>query len=185
MLPDRPDGPLLALVDNERVSLRRAGPASLAAGLVALALAATAEPPAEDVSPPPADSPGSARPGTPPAPEKGAPPTGLRVVEGVVEKADLEAHRVTVEVAGGSLLTLSFDRNTLVYLPTRLSTVFELRPGVRVRAGSSEDLVAYWIELLPVGQRGSPSKTPGEEKKPGEGTSSPAEPKGPAPAPPP
>ena len=129
------------------MSLHRGAPAPFAAGLLALALAAPAQSPAAEASPTPSPaSPGVAR--------QGAPPAGLVVVEGVVQSVDLVAHRLTIEV-DGSPLTLSLDRNTLVYRPTGLSTVFLLRPGELVRAGRSEALVAYWVELLPGEGRGA------------------------------
>jgi len=103
-------------------------------------------------------------------PGPAAAPAPLAVVDGVVESVDLAAHRVTID-AGGTPVTLALDRNTLVYLPTGLSTVFELRRGELVRAGRNEKAVAFWVQVRSAPDRGGkdhPAVTaPVNEPEPG------------------
>ncbi|HET6439540.1 MAG TPA: hypothetical protein VFG59_15850 [Anaeromyxobacter sp.] len=129
--------------------------------------------------------------GTQPGPERGqaAVPARSLVLDGVVRSVDLAHHTVTLE-AEGVEITLGLDRNTLVYLPTGLSTVFELHPGEVVRAARAKGAVAYWIQVRapPSVPREVPA-TPGQGTGPGggtpappEGEASPVRPGGPAPS---
>lgn len=99
-----------------------------------------------------------------PAEETKPKETPLSVVHGSVRSIDLEAHRLTLDVDGGTA-TLGLDRNSLVYLPNGLGTVAALRPGDEVRAGRSGRDVAYWIEV-----RRAPDPAAGPAMKPGQGT---------------
>ncbi len=90
--------------------------------------------------------------------------------------------RFTLDVDGAPLV-LALDRNTLVYLPTGLSTVSELRPGEVVRAGRNGHGVAYWVQVRSPPAGGAPTSTPGQGTGPGGGTPPPAEsPAAPAPS---
>ena len=173
MLPDRPDVPGRPRDDNG-VVLRLP---SLAAGIL-LAIASNGS--ADD---PPAPAPPGALPAGPQAsaPAQGAPGT-LAIVDGVVRTVDLAGHRGTLDVNGAPLV-LGVDRNTLVYLPTGLSTVFELRPGEVVRAGRNDRFVAYWVQVRSAPAAGTTPSTPGQGTGPGGGAPAPAEsPAAPAPS---
>ncbi len=113
-----------------------------------------------------------------PAPGTGAPParaTPLAVLEGRVRAVDLGAHAVDLDVSGRPV-SLRVDRNTLVYLPTGLSTVSALHPGDEVRAGRNDRGQAYWIEVRRAPAPTAPAvSTPGQGTGPGGGTPAPAE----------
>ncbi len=155
MLPLRPDVPGPARDDNGAVGSHH--PFALAAGLLAIASSALADPGH--------DLPGSSASGDlPSGPERAAgagpgdEPGTLAVVDGVVQSVDLAGHRITLDVKGTPVL-LEVDRNTLVYLPTGLSTVFELRPGELVRAGRNDRSVAFWLQVRPPAPAGGEAKT--------------------------
>lgn len=112
--------------------------APLAGILVALSLGAPA-PPAH-----------AADPATPdPAPPPRAP---LETVNGTIRSVDLAEHVLRVQGDAGAF-AVTLDRNTLVYLPTGLASVAELRPGARVRL-ARDGARACWVEVRE--QAGSP-----------------------------
>lgn len=149
--------------------------------LLAASLAA-AQPSAPD-SPPPgaplssAGEPGAPK-GAPPEPpvtraERGRPPVPrgavLEEVSGIVREVDRKAHRLGVETGSGAV-TLSLDRNTMVYTSAGLATVLDVRPGVRIRAGRNADFLAYWVQV--VGPAAAePTSTPGQGTGPAGGGS--------------
>ena len=154
MLPLRPDAPGPARDDNGAVGSHH--PFALAAGLLAIASPALAGP-GHDL---PSSSPSGDLPGGPERPaaaEPGDAPGTLAVVDGVVQSVDLADHRITLDVKGTPLV-LGVDRNTLVYLPTGLSTVFELRPGEIVRASRNDRSVAFWLQVRPPPSAGGEAK---------------------------
>jgi hypothetical protein len=83
-----------------------------------------------------------------PAPSKAAIPRGavLEEVSGSVREVDRKTHRITVDTASG-VVTLSLDRNSMVYTATGLGTVLDLAPGQQIRAGRNADFLAYWVQL--------------------------------------
>ena len=176
MLPDRPDVPGRTGDDNGLV--RRHHPLGLAALALALAAPAHAEPPG---SSPAVESPGPDGPVAAAGPAPGGARPTLAVVDGVVRDVDLAGHGVTLEVDGKPVV-LGLDRNTLVYLPSGLSTVFALRPGEIVRAGRDGAFVAYWVAVRSAPAAPTPS-TPGQGTGPGGGSPPPPEGPGVAPAP--
>jgi hypothetical protein len=166
---------------------------ALALALAAATSAATAQtPPAAPAAPrpgaptaaptPPAASPApssSAAPSASPSPGAGAQPrkdpvergTVLEEVSGKVAEIDRRAHRLSVETASGPV-TLSLDRNTMVYTATGLGTVLDLSPGVQVRAGRNAEFLAYWVQVrTPAAPAAS---TPGQGTGPAGGGSAPA-----------
>jgi hypothetical protein len=112
-------------------------------------------------------------------PQEGAADETLATLDGVVRAVDRIGHEVTIDV-GGSPVVLRLDRNTLVYLPTGLSTVFALHPGDVVRAGRNAAFVAYWVQVRSSGGAAIPS-SPGQGTGPGGGTAPPREGAGPGP----
>ena len=157
-----------------------------------LALAAVAAPSGAQVPVPPGAAPRAALPAgssaaTPAARAPKEPVlrgTVLEEVAGKVAEIDRKAHRLRIETASGPV-TLSLDRNTMVYTATGLGTVLDLAPGVQVRAGRNADFLAYWVQV-----RTTPSaaSTPGQGAGPAAGSAPAAEGAGPgastAPAPP-
>ncbi|MGC3998466.1 MAG: hypothetical protein QM767_13770 [Anaeromyxobacter sp.] len=109
-------------------------------------------------------------------PTDASPYTVLEPVNGTITSVDLEQHELVLEAEGGPV-TLGLDRNTLVYLPTGLSTVRALRTGAQVRAARNGDSVAYWVMIgtLPPSEGGQPQPTPGQGTGPGGGAAPPAE----------
>lgn len=122
-----------------------------------------------------------------PLPEGGRPiPRGavLEEVIGTVREVDREHHRITIDTAAGAV-TLSLDRNTLVYGPGGLGTVLDLAPGSPVRAGRNADMKAYWVTVRSPPRTTEPGLTPGQGTGPGGGAGPPAGEGGPGtPAPP-
>jgi hypothetical protein len=109
-----------------------------------------------------------------PLPEDGKPRgTVLVEVAGTVREVDRAHQRVTIDTGAGAV-TLSIDRNTLVYGPGGLGTVLDLAPGAPVRAGRNADMVAYWLTVRPPAAR-PPSPAPGQGTGPGGGAGPPAE----------
>jgi hypothetical protein len=104
-----------------------------------------------------------------PAPSKAPLPRGavLEEVSGLVQEVDRKTFKLTIESVSGPV-TLSLDRNTMVYTSTGLGTVLDLAPGQQIRAGRNADYLAYWVQL-----RASAKTEPGPT--PAQGT-------GPAPA---
>lgn len=161
-----------------------------AAALAALLLAATAA-----AQQPPALPPAAAPPERAPpdgaraageregAPERTAPaartqplPRGavLEEVSGVLERVDRETHRITVATSQGPV-TLSVDRNTMVYTSAGLGSVADLVPGARLRAGRNAEALAYWVQVRRALPESEPPSTPGQGTGPGGGSGPPAE----------
>lgn len=156
--------------------------ARLALALAAsLALAAPARaqirPPPD--APPPSSAPApGATPGPRAAPGKPAvePPTSpaalprgavLEEVAGTIRGVDLRAHRLSLETPSGPV-TLSLDRNTMVYTTAGLGTVLDLANGAQVRAGRNADFLAYWVQV----RAAAAKATPGPAQGPGPGSGS-------------
>jgi hypothetical protein len=134
-----------------------------------LALAGAAR--AQGVAHPPPDArpPGAAAPG--PGVRGVTLPRGavLEEVSGVVREVDRKAQRLSVE-ANGAPVTLSLDRNTMVYTAAGLGTVIDLVPGAQVRAGRNAEFLAYWIQVrAPAGKADAPPSTPGQGTGPAGG----------------
>ncbi len=111
-----------------------------------------------------------------PAPEGGkAVPRGavLEEVVGTVREVDRERHRITLDTAAGPV-TLTLDRNTLVYGPGGLGTVLDVTPGSLVRAGRNAEMMAYWVTVRSPGRTGEPGAAPGQGTGPGGGVGPPA-----------
>ncbi len=135
-------------------------------------------PPRTEAPPPP---PKAAQEPRTAAPTRGA---VLEEVSGKVREVDRKGHRLVVEVDGG-VVTLSLDRNTMVYTATGLGTVLDLVPGAQVRAGRNAELLAYWVQVRQPARAGEPepAPAPGQGTGPAGGASGPAtEPRGGAPA---
>jgi hypothetical protein len=154
--------------------------AHIALALAASLAAAQASPP--DASPTPtapgeATGPGAAsreRPAGPdtafPSPNPELPRAAvLEEVSGTVREVDRKAHRLGVETGSGPV-TLSLDRNTMVYTSAGLATVLDVTPGVRIRAGRNAEFLAYWVQVLGETPAGPPS-TPGQGTGPAGGGS--------------
>jgi hypothetical protein len=145
-----------------------------------LLLAALAASPARGQGPlePSGRLPPVASPAAPEPPRKATPapaPAGplprgavLEPVSGTVREVDRAAQTITVETAG-ERVTLSMDRNTMVYTPAGLGTVLDVVPGAQIRAGRNADLVAYWVQVrAPAGRApGPPPAAPGPGPAPG------------------
>ncbi|MFY3746646.1 hypothetical protein ACOQFB_22270 [Anaeromyxobacter sp. Red801] len=103
----------------------------------------------------------------------------LEEVVGTVKEVDRAHHRLTIDAAAGPI-TLTVDRNTLVYGPAGLTTVLDVVPGASVRAGRNADDLAYWVTVR--GPQRATS-TPAQGTGPGGGGTPPAgEGTGPGPA---
>ena len=121
----------------------------------------------------------SAGPSAPPA--RG---TVLEQLNGVVKEVDRKGHRIVVE-SGGAQITLSLDRNTMVYTQNGLGTVLDVVPGAQIRAGRNADMVAYWVQVRPTAPASGapPVPVPGQGTGPAGGAAAPAaEPRGGTPA---
>jgi hypothetical protein len=112
----------------------------------------------------------------------------LEAVSGVVGEVDSQAHRLTVETASGPV-TLSLDRNTMIFVAGRLGTVLDLARGQQVRAGRNAELLAYWVQIRAPARPGPEPATGGEAAPASAGPASAGEAAGggagPAPSPPP
>ena len=105
----------------------------------------------------------------------------LEQVSGIVRQVDRKDHKFTVEPAGGDRVTLSMDRNTMVYTSAGLGTVLDVVPGAVIRAGRNADFVAYWVQVRPPpgkGMLGAP-QPPAQGTGPAGGSGAPAERGGP------
>ena len=160
--------------------------------LLALALPALAQGPVDPTGrlPPVAPPTRPAPPGEPPrkaVPVERSPaplPHGaiLEQVSGTVVSVDRQTHQFTLDAAGEKI-TLSMDRNTMVYTPAGLGTVLDVVPGAPVRAGRNADLVAFWVQVRPIpkaaASAGEPQPTPGQGTGPAGGSGAAAsEPRG-------
>ena len=134
-----------------------------------------------------------------PAPSKAPLPRGavLEEVSGLVQEVDRKTFKLTIESVSGPV-TLSLDRNTMVYTSSGLGTVLDLAPGQQIRAGRNADYLAYWVQLrapaktepVPVPGQGTGSAagaaapaTEGSGKSPGTTATPPATPGAAAPGP--
>lgn len=97
----------------------------------------------------------------------------LEEVIGTVREVDREHHRITIDTTGGAV-TLSLDRNTLVYGPGGLGTVRDLAPGSPVRAGRNAEMKAYWVTVRAPAGDTEPGAAPGQGTGPGGGAGPPA-----------
>jgi hypothetical protein len=140
---------------------------------------------------PPVAPPAPAPPdGIPPkaAPAKSAAPLPrgavLEPVSGTVRDVDRMGHRITIDT-GSEHVTLSTDRNTMVYTSAGLGTVLDVVPGAQIRAGRNADFVAYWVQVRPPAGKGSgaPAPAPGQGAGPAGGAGAPADRGGGAPIP--
>jgi len=97
--------------------------------------------------------------------------TVLEEVSGRVAEFDRRNHTLRIDTATGPV-TLSLDRNTMVYTASGLGTVLDVTPGAQIRAGRNADSLAYWVQV-----RAAPaaaSSTPGQGTGPAGGASAPA-----------
>jgi hypothetical protein len=155
---------------------------ALAASLAALSAAAqtSTTAPAGDPLPRPPEADGravSAPPSATPvavAAEKPVLARGavLEEVSGTVRDIDRKAYKVEVDTGSGPV-TLSLDRNTMVYTAGGLATVLDVKPGTQIRAGRNADFLAYWVQVRSPAKQEPPS-TPGQGTGPAGGASAPA-----------
>ena len=148
------------------------GPRSLLALAAALAALAASGP---DRLPPRR----AAEPLRPAASRRGRPPAGraaplgaprakpalprgavLEEVSGTVRELDRKAYQLEVDTPAGPV-TLSLDRNTMVYTAAGLATVLDVKPGAQIRAGRNADFLAYWVQVRSPAKQEPPS-TPGQ-----------------------
>jgi hypothetical protein len=125
-------------------------------------------------APPPSRPPEPAKPAQPSSAAKAPVPRGavLEEVSGIVREVDRKTHRLTVEAITGPV-TLSLDRNSMVYTASGLGTVLDLAPGQQIRAGRNADFLAYWVQVR-VPSKPEPAPTPGQGTGPAGGASAPA-----------
>lgn len=114
------------------------------------------------------------------APVDGGAP-GFHLVSGSLERVDWDAKRITLATLSGSQ-SLSFDRNTSVYLEDREGTLLDLAAGQRVRASLTPDGRAYWVEVVRSPGKGAAERGDGGGADRPDGGAPPAE--GVQPAPP-
>ncbi len=93
----------------------------------------------------------------------------LEEISGTVQEVDRNGHRIAVD-AGGERVTLSLDRNTMVYTPAGLGTVLDVVPGAQIRAGRNAEFLAYWVQVRGPGGKAEPPSTPGQGTGPGGGS---------------
>ncbi len=132
-----------------------------------------ARPPAAAPERPPGTSPGT--PAARPEARKEVLPRGavLEEVSGVVREVDRKAHRIAID-AGDQRVTLSLDRNTLVYTAAGLGTVLDVVPGTQVRAGRNAEFLAYWVQVRVPAGKTAPASTPGQGTGSAGGAAAPA-----------
>jgi hypothetical protein len=96
----------------------------------------------------------------------------LEEVSGSVRAVDRKDHRLTIETPAGTV-TLSLDRNTMVYTASGLGTILDLAPDQQIRAGRNADFLAYWVQVR--GPAGAPPASPGGQGTgPADGGAAPA-----------
>jgi hypothetical protein len=111
-------------------------------------------PPPPAVLPPPAGTPASPGP-----PASGPPRPDVRTVAGKITAVDVAARALTLAASDGPLRVV-FDRNTMVFLESRLGSVRDLAPGTPARVNvSGEENLAAWIELRPRGIAPTPGRS--------------------------
>jgi len=124
---------------------------ALALAVAAAAARAQTPPPPAAAAPLPPVSPAgapAAPAAPPPAPRREPPPRGavLEEVAGTVAEIDRATNRLRVDTAAGPV-TLTLDRNTMVYTGAALGTVLDVSAGARIRAGRNADFRAYWVQV--------------------------------------
>jgi hypothetical protein len=67
-------------------------------------------------------------------------------------------------------VTLSLDRNTMVYTAAGLGTVLDVVPGSHIRAGRNADFLAYWVQVRAPAATGEAAPTPGQGTGPAGGS---------------
>ncbi|HYS79198.1 MAG TPA: hypothetical protein VEM76_00715 [Anaeromyxobacteraceae bacterium] len=72
----------------------------------------------------------------------------VRTVIGTLTKLARAEGRLTVET-GDDVVSLSFDRNTNVFLEHRFGSLGDLAVGKPVRVSYGEDARANWVEIRP------------------------------------
>jgi len=87
------------------------------------------------------------RPATAEEPDGGRRPV-VRTVAGTLTKLARAEGRLTVET-DDDVVTLSFDRNTSVFLEHRFGSLGDLAVGKPVRVSYGEDARANWVEVRP------------------------------------
>ncbi|WP_041448290.1 hypothetical protein [Anaeromyxobacter sp. Fw109-5] len=161
--------------------------AALAALLYASHPAADQSPTLPPTVPPGNPAPSAGGPAGPPEPGAAARPTSparpthepvprgavLEEVSGTLARVDRQTHRITVSTPEGPV-TLSIDRNTMVYTAAGLGSVADLMPGSQLRAGRNADALAYWVQVRR-SAKDEPPSTPGQGTGPGGGSGPPAE----------
>jgi hypothetical protein len=98
----------------------------------------------------------------------------LEEVSGTVRDIDRQAYRIELDTASGPV-TISLDRNTMVYTASGLATVLDVRPGTQIRAGRNADFLAYWVQVR-TPTKAEPPSTPAQGTGPagGGGAATPA-----------
>jgi translation initiation factor IF-2 len=164
---------------------------ALVASLAALSASAQTSPAGPPGEPLPSPRAIEARPA--PAPPSDKAPVGvekptlprgavLEEVAGTVRDIDRKAYKLEVDTPTGPV-TLSLDRNTMVYTAGGLATVLDVKPGTQIRAGRNADFLAYWVQVRTPAKQ-EPSSTPGQGTGPAGGAGAPVPEGGPgAPAP--
>jgi hypothetical protein len=122
---------------------------------------------------PPAASPAPPTSSSEPLPRKQSVERGtvLEEVSGKVADIDRRDHTLRIETTSGPV-SLSLDRNTMVYTACGLGTVLDVTPGAQIRAGRNADFLAYWVQVRAA--PAAPPSTPGQGTGPAGGGSAPA-----------
>ena len=82
----------------------------------------------------------------------------VRTVAGEIGSVEWNEHRFTLEAADGPI-AVHVDRNTLVFLESRLGTVRDIYTGLPVRVGlEGAQNLATWVEVRPPGSTATSSK---------------------------
>lgn len=152
-------------------------PAAICAALVAATAHAQAPGRSSLTIPPTAAPQPRAEPPATPRPPGPRPPvvrgSVLEEVSGAVREVDRKAHRLTVETASGPV-SLSLDRNTMVYTASGLGTILDLAPDQQIRAGRNADFLAYWVQVRGGPAKAAPASTPGQGTGPAGGGAAPS-----------
>jgi hypothetical protein len=83
-------------------------------------------------------------------PDGGVAHGDIRTAEGKVSALGWDDHRITLAASDGPL-TLTFDRNTTVFLESRLGSLRDVAVGVPVRVSFGPEKRAFWLEVRPRG----------------------------------
>jgi hypothetical protein len=87
----------------------------------------------------------------------GAHRTDVRTVSGKINALSWPDRKIAIDAADGPL-TLTFDRNTSVFLENRMGTVRDLSVGTPVRASYNAQGQAFWVEVRPRGVTPTPAR---------------------------